>query len=97
MKNEIIKDLIGEFEEFSRTTESGIEFWFARELQLLLDYTEWRNFFKVIVKAETACEVAEHKVSDHFVEVNKMVKLGSGSKRSIDDMMLTRFACYLIA
>ena len=83
MKNKIIRNLIGEFEEFSHTTESGIEFWFARELQLLLDYTEWRNFSKVIVKAKTACEVSGHNSSDHFVEVNKMVTLVSGSKRNI--------------
>jgi DNA-damage-inducible protein D len=66
-------------------------------LQKLLDYDEWRNFLKVIDKAKTACLNSGHNVSDHFVDTNKMVKLGSGSERQIDDIMLTRYACYLIA
>jgi DNA-damage-inducible protein D len=66
-------------------------------LQNLLGYTEWRNFFNTISKAKTACQVSGGNVSDHFVDVNKMVKLGSGSEREVDDIMLTRYACYLIA
>jgi len=63
----------------------------------LLDYSELRNFTKVINKAKTACETAGHSISDHFVSVNKKVQIGSGTEREIEDIMLTRFACYLIA
>ncbi len=97
MKKEIIKSLTEDFESYANKTENGIEFWFARDLQHLLGYTEWRNFAKVINKAKTACETSGHNISDHFVDVNKMVSIGSGAERPIDDIMLTRFACYLIA
>ena len=83
------------FESIKHINEYGNEFWYARELQNALEYTEWRNFSKVIDKAITACENSENAVSDHFVEVNKIVEAGATSK-PIDDYELSRYACYLI-
>ncbi len=97
MKKEIIKSLTEDFESYANKTENGIEFWFARDLQHLLGYTEWRNFSKVINKAKTACETAGHQINDHFVDVNKTIAMPKGATKEIRDFMLTRFACYLIA
>ncbi len=97
MKTETVKYLTLDFESYANKADDGIEFWFARDIQHLLDYSEWRNFTKVINKAKTACETAGHNISDHFVSVNKKVQIGSGTEREIEDIMLTRFACYLIA
>ncbi len=97
MKKEIIRNLTADFESYSNRTENEIEFWFARDLQHLLGYSEWRNFTKVINKAKTSCETAEHHILDHFVEVNKTIDMPKGATKDITDLMLTRFACYLIA
>lgn len=83
------------FESIKHVNEYGQEFWYARELQVALEYTEWRNFSKVIERAETACKNSQNNISDHFVEVNKMVKAGVATKE-IDDIELSRYACYLI-
>ncbi len=97
MKKEIIKSLTNTFESHSYTTETGIEFWYARDLQHLLGYTKWDNFVKVINKAKTSCEASGNNISDHFADVGKMVKIGSETEREINDIILTRYACYLIA
>ena len=96
MKPNLIEQLSKDFESVIQTAE-GVEFMFARDLQKLLDYAEWRNFSQVIDKAKIACGKAGNEGADHFVEVNKMVDLGSGSQREVEDVMLTRYACYLVA
>ena len=97
MKTELIQTLTGTFEAHAQQTEGGIEYWLARDIQHLLGYSKWDNFLNVVSKAKTACEVSGHQVSDHFADVGKMVDLGSGSQREVDDLMLTRYACYLVA
>jgi len=97
MKTEVIYSLTSTFEGHAHKTESGIEFWLARDLQHLLGYAKWENFLNAVSKAKTACVVSGHHAPDHFPDVRKMVDLGSGSQREVDDIMLTRYACYLIA
>ncbi|AQX53077.1 DNA damage-inducible protein D [Priestia flexa] len=84
------------FEQHRKVNEFGEDFWYARDLQQVLNYEQWRNFLKVIEKAKEACKNSDQLVSDHFAEVSKMVKLGSGAMRNIDDYELSRYACYLI-
>ena len=96
MKTEEIKELFEKFESIV-CEYNGVECWSARELYKLLGYIEWRNFQSIIQKAKASCENAGMSISDHFVDVNKMVELGSGAQRSIDNILLTRYACYLVA
>lgn len=86
MKQETIVTLTGTFEAHAQSTDDGTEFWLARDLQVLLGYSQWKNFQNVIAKAKTACEVSGKEVLDHFADVGKMVELGSGSQREIDDI-----------
>lgn len=98
MRADTIATLNGQFSQIAQSMpDSEIEFWYARELMGLLEYSEWRNFQNVIHKAKEACQNAKIVVENHFVDVNKMVTLGSGSERNVEDVMLTRYACYLIA
>lgn len=96
MKTEEIKNLFTQFESAASELE-GVECWSARELQELLGYSKWENFEKVIQKAKDACKNAGEEVEYHFPDVRKMVKIGSGAEKEIVDILLTRYACYLIA
>ncbi len=90
-----MKDTYTLFEDIKHINEYGQECWYARELQVALEYTEWRNFIKIIDKAKLSCDQSNYSVSDHFVDVNKIVHLGV-SNREIQDIVLSRYACYLI-
>jgi len=93
-----IKKLTNSFDAIVQHIPGGAtEFWYARDLQELLGYTEWRNFLKVIEKAKDSAQNVGASVQNHFVDVNKMVSIGSGAERPVEDIMLTRYACYLIA
>jgi len=96
MKTEEIKELFIKFESAASILE-GVECWSARELQKLLGYSKWENFEKVISKAKDACNNAGEDESNHFPDVRKMISLGKGAEKEIDDILLTRYACYLIA
>ena len=95
--NEIIEYTENVFEDIKHIDEEGNEYWLAREIQKVLGYTQWRRFESVIKKANMACENSNIKLEDHFAEVGKMIHLGKGGTRYIDDYKLSRYACYLIA
>jgi len=98
MKQELIADLQSQFNAIAHTTaDENVEFWYARDLQGVLGYDKWENFFKVIEKAKISCENSQIEISDHFLDVRKMVEIGSNAQREIKEIVLTRYACYLIA
>src|SRR5699024_9295116 len=94
--SELVKYSEQTFESIKHVNEYGEEYWLARELQGVLEYARWENFNKAIERAKKACTNTGFDVEDHFREVTKMVPLGSGAEREIDDVMLSRYACYLI-
>nr|WP_281372369.1 DNA damage-inducible protein D [Granulicella arctica] len=96
-ESDSISHLIARFEQAAQVDDDGVEYWFARELQKLLGYAEYRNFSSAITKAMEACRLSGQVVENHFVDVNEMVEIGSGAGREITNFRLTRYACYLIA
>jgi len=96
MKKELIAELFQKFENACYLLE-GVECWSARELQNIFQYTQWRNFENVIEKAKKACENAGEKLSDHFADISKTIPMPKGASKTIEDIALTRYACYLVA
>src|SRR3989338_189523 len=96
MEKQIITKLQKTFEDYAHQ-EEGVEFWFARDLQILLGYIEWRKFLGVIEKAKEACKNSENEIIDHFVGAAKTIPMPKGATKEIEDIMLSRYACYLIA
>lgn len=97
MENELIIATEKSFEDIKHTDENGNEFWYARELMISLGYKDWRNFSNVINKAKDACTNSNMNIFEHFVDVNRVLKVGNNADMSIEDISLTRYACYLIA
>ena len=98
MEKQLIVRMQGQLDALIQTIpDESVEYWFARDLQKVLGYSQWRNFQEVIAKAKESCKNAGIAIEDHFADVSKKVEIGSGAERSIEDVMLTRYACYLIA
>lgn len=96
MQENIQKLTYDTFESIKQIDDFGNEFWYARALAKVLDYADYRNFLNVIDKAKIACNVSNNNVLDHFVDVNEMIQIGKGGQREVDNIMLSRYACYLI-
>lgn len=97
MTNDLVNKTENDFESIKHVDENGTEFWYARELMTMLEYSKWGNFIKVIDKAKESCKNSNMNVLDHFADVGKMIMVAKGAEREIDDYKLTRYACYLIA
>ena len=97
METELVQTLTTTFEAHAQQTEGGVEYWLARDIQFLLGYAKWDNFLNVVSKAKTACEGSGHQVRDHFADVGKTIQMPKSAEKEIPDLMLTRYACYLIA
>jgi DNA-damage-inducible protein D len=97
MKTDLVHSLTDSFEAHAQQTDNGVEFWLARDIQYLLDYTKWDNFLNAVFKAKTACEISGHPVPDRFADVGKTIAMPKGAEKEVPDIMLTRYACYLIA
>jgi DNA-damage-inducible protein D len=96
LKNEVITKLTPSFEEAMRM-EDGVEYWMARDLQVLFEYASWNNFVKVIEKAKMACQNSEQSKADHFRDIMKLINIAKGAQKEIPDCQLSRYACYLVA
>ncbi len=97
MANDLVNKTEKDFESIKHMEENGTEFWYARELMTMLEYSKWGNFIKVIDKAKESCKNSNMNVLDHFADVGKMIIVAKGAERKIEDYKLTRYACYLIA
>lgn len=97
MANDLVNNTEKDFESIKHVDENGTEFWYARELMTMLEYSKWGNFIKVIDKAKESCKNSNMNILDHFADVGKMIMVAKGAEREIDDYKLTRYACYLIA
>ena len=97
MDKNLIMHTEEDFESIKHTDENGVEYWYARELMIMLEYSKWGNFIKVIDKAKESCKNSNINILDHFADVGKMIMVAKGAEREIDDYKLTRYACYLIA
>ena len=97
MTNDLVNKTENDFESIKHIDENGVEFWYARELMIMLEYSKWGNFTKVIDKAKESCKNSNINALEHFADVGKTSKMPNGGKKIIDDFQLTRYACYLIA
>jgi len=96
MEIQLVSKLVKNFDDFVHEKE-GVEFWYARDLQKLLGYDKWENFSKIIDKAKESCKNAKVSITDHFLDVRKTIDMPKGAKKEIEDFLLTRYACYLVA
>ena len=97
MANDLLNNTENDFESIKHVDENGTEFWYARELMIMLDYSKWGNFKNVITKAKEACKGSNIAQDEHFADVGRVLKVGNNAEMQVDDIKLTRYACYLIA